>query len=733
MSLFSLSAPPTYLTADQEARLVDWLLSMAKIGYGVTRQEIPNIVKDLLDKYEADGYEIPADRKFVDNKPSKNWVSRFIGRHPNISPRTPENLGFQRTHITEERIKDWFSSLEKFLNDEHNIDAAEYFKPENGSRVFNLDESGFPLQGTNQRLKIIAEKGIKNVHRISSDTREQITVLACVAANGTFEKPLVVFPGQRMPKYNFGNIDAAKYSLGHSMNGWMTSDVFFTWLSSIFYPSVKDRVTFPIIVFLDGHTSHINLAVAEFCRDHSIILFCFPPHASHVLQPLDVTIFGPLKKKWNASIENFRLLNKVSITRSHFFHVFDPAWESCVAMTQNVIAGFRCCGLVPFNVNNVDFKKLIDRNVKERFERRQERATSGGQTGVYERLGAIKLFQLFEGKLTPELKQDFDKRLDENYDLEDRTPKGILWSFYRDSKKFLQQLKNSNQEVVTFPQNWNSTRGENNDEVDTSPNNNVINESARNDMQPVIEQVETPVPQVIEQMKTPASSSFIEQVETPFNETSMPSCSTVRECEQSVSPLQKPYMNCQFSPFKKYLTIRDPITSTKKNTSVKPKHSPAFTGIDHLNFLRRTQREKEKLEEEKEKRKKERELKKKLKEQAANNKGKRGGKRVRETAKEDEQDTDKEDQEMVFMDSDSDLDIDNENKCEACFGNEDLDDNSKWIGCNKCPRWFHKGCVSDDVEEMDEEELREFNFICHYCSKAVKKKEQAKKVKHTER
>ena len=151
-----IKGPATFLSADQEERLVSWLLAMSKIGYGVRRLEIPVIVKDLLDKAEAEGYEIPESRKFQNNKPSKNWVTRFLSRHPEASPRTPENCGFQRTHITERKIRDWFSDLEKFLQNEHGIIAAEFFTPENGSRIFNLDESGFPLQGTNQRLQVIA-------------------------------------------------------------------------------------------------------------------------------------------------------------------------------------------------------------------------------------------------------------------------------------------------------------------------------------------------------------------------------------------------------------------------------------------------------------------------------------------------------------------------------------------------------------------------------------------------
>ena len=138
---------------------------------------------------------------------------------------------------------------------------------------------------------------------------------------------LSLFLGVRTPRYPISTVNPAEYSLGHSSNGWMTADVFFTWLSSVFFPAIKDQVEFPIIIFLDGYTSHINLAVADFCRENNIILYCFPAHASHIMQPLDVSVFGPLKKKWNLSIDAFRSLHKVSITRSHFLAIFDTAWK----------------------------------------------------------------------------------------------------------------------------------------------------------------------------------------------------------------------------------------------------------------------------------------------------------------------------------------------------------------------------------------------------------------------
>ena len=211
--------PQTFLSEHQEQQLVKFLSHSSKIGYGVERKAVRDIVKNILDTAEKDGYVIDPEKKFQGNKPSICWVYRFLQRHPELSARTPENLGFQRAYVTETSIRKWFDNLEKFLLDEHGISASQFLVEGNGHRVFNLDESGFPLQGTNGKLKIIAERGSRSVYRLASDNKTQITILACASAAGTFSKPLVIYPGLKTPKFNFNGINEEDYDVGFTPNG----------------------------------------------------------------------------------------------------------------------------------------------------------------------------------------------------------------------------------------------------------------------------------------------------------------------------------------------------------------------------------------------------------------------------------------------------------------------------------------------------------------------------------
>ena len=49
------------------------------------------------------------------------------------------------------------------------------------------------------------------------------------------------------------------------------------------------------LLLCDGHDSHISAGFVRYCIDNKIVLFLLPPHSSHLLQPLDVGVFRPVK------------------------------------------------------------------------------------------------------------------------------------------------------------------------------------------------------------------------------------------------------------------------------------------------------------------------------------------------------------------------------------------------------------------------------------------------------
>ena len=77
-----------------------------------------------------------------------------------------------------------------------------------------------------------------------------------------------------------------------------------------------------------------------------------PPHLSHILQPLDVGCFSPLKTLYSKQIKNLVYIQIHYITKLEFLSVFKVAFQSAFT-EQNIKAGFRATGLVLYNPENV--------------------------------------------------------------------------------------------------------------------------------------------------------------------------------------------------------------------------------------------------------------------------------------------------------------------------------------------------------------------------------------------
>ena len=88
--------------------------------------------------------------------------------------------------------------------------------------------------------------------------------------------------------------------LGRSPSGRMDSDLFSGWLKEHFARWIPPAR--PVVLLLDGHSSHINLEAAKFAREEGILL---SPHTTHILQQCDVGLFRPLKANWNKSVTKY--------------------------------------------------------------------------------------------------------------------------------------------------------------------------------------------------------------------------------------------------------------------------------------------------------------------------------------------------------------------------------------------------------------------------------------------
>ncbi|OQR83401.1 hypothetical protein ACHHYP_14756 [Achlya hypogyna] len=175
--------------------------------------------------------------------------------------------------------------------------------------VYNMDES--PFFSRSKSKKVVAVRGSKNVRTTESPTPAHLTYVACVSAAGYVQPPLFIMPSSR--------------------SGFMNSTIPILWLD-MFSSAIPATTPRPVVLFFDGYKSHISPEIIKRSAVLGILLVCLPPNATHLVEPLDVAVFGQLKMAVRATIRDFMV----------------SSGSSNMSKAQAIkLAGFAAMGLYP--------------------------------------------------------------------------------------------------------------------------------------------------------------------------------------------------------------------------------------------------------------------------------------------------------------------------------------------------------------------------------------------------
>lgn len=94
----------------------------------------------------------------------------------------------------------------------------------------------------------------------------------------------------------------------------------------------------------------------ELAKKHSIEIAKLPSHTTHLLQPLDVSTFKPLKEAYDVVAHNFFWTNRRYISKRNFPVILADAWKAF--KPDMAINGFRKTGVSPFNSGVVDASSI---------------------------------------------------------------------------------------------------------------------------------------------------------------------------------------------------------------------------------------------------------------------------------------------------------------------------------------------------------------------------------------
>jgi len=81
--------------------------------------------------------------------------------------------------------------------------------------------------------------------------------------------------------------------------------------------------------------------------NHQIVIICLPSHTTHVLQPCDVGVFGPLAQAWK-SVVTKASQDLTVITKDNILGFYHTA-RSTALKERTIVSAFRRTGIYPLN------------------------------------------------------------------------------------------------------------------------------------------------------------------------------------------------------------------------------------------------------------------------------------------------------------------------------------------------------------------------------------------------
>ena len=264
------------------------------------------------------------------------WLHSFM-RRQSLALRTPEQTSLSRcTSFNKTNVGAFFSNLEGVIN-RFNLQAQD---------IFNLDETG--LTSVHKPVKVLALKGQKQVGQATSAERGVLVTACCiVGATGTAIPPYLLFPRVFFKEHMIKGAPVGTKGAA-TKSGWMISDIFIDVLKH-FVDHVRPTTDSPKLILLDNHESHLSIAALNYAKTNGIMLLTFPPHCSHKLQPLDVSVFGPLKKHYNRACNDWMTNHPATpIAIYDIGELLGTAFP--LAFTpRNISQGFKAAGIYPFD------------------------------------------------------------------------------------------------------------------------------------------------------------------------------------------------------------------------------------------------------------------------------------------------------------------------------------------------------------------------------------------------
>lgn len=301
--------------------------------------------------------------------------------------------------------------------------------------VINIDEAGCDTQGKKFTKRFMMRKGSDSSYvQVAAEQGKHVTVVASVCSDGTAVPPTVILTGSNTSRSHDLLVEyEAATTVEFTKSGWTNTEIFLNVLKTVVkhvsgrYPDWAEEDPLerrPVLIVLDGHSSHTAPDAVVYCVDNGLRLVRSPAHCTHVVQVLDShQLFGAFQTKLRNNLAT-AAASGVITTQVNFGRYFTEVWDDVFGDSRRIKRMFREYGLVPFNPKVLDMTKVRNQKALRDHYDRQKLVMSGmtpeeAAAAIRDSDGATTC--MYDERWANELKEHFDIKI--SIDDEDKATK----------------------------------------------------------------------------------------------------------------------------------------------------------------------------------------------------------------------------------------------------------------------------------------------------------------------
>ena len=168
-----------------------------------------------------------------------------------------------------------------------------------------------------------------------------------ISADGKYYPGVFIFPRVSVSQEMKDVVPHGWLALANP-SGWMDENCFLLFLKHI-RKQITCSPSKPVLMIVDGHSSHCGFSVANYCKEQGIVLQTLPPHTSHASQPLDRCVYGPFKRYLVQSHDEFLRKTPGQPIRIYDVPIVSEEPLKKAFTEKNIKKAFSATGIWPLN------------------------------------------------------------------------------------------------------------------------------------------------------------------------------------------------------------------------------------------------------------------------------------------------------------------------------------------------------------------------------------------------